>query len=134
MTSLYIVRGAPGSGKTTLGNRLKAGGLVRFVISADDYMVDVDGNYLFEPARLGDCHKLCLQAVTAAMQDGESVAVCNTFTRIWEMQPFVDLAAKMQADLYVVRCEGRFKNVHGVPAEVVEKMRGRFEEWAGHTE
>lgn len=129
MTSLYIIRGVPGAGKTTLGRRLKAGGLVRYVYSADDWMVDADGDYLFNPRNLGKCHELCKDATEAALSEGESVAVCNTFTRVWEVQPYVDIANLMDCALYVLRCEGNFENVHGVPRGKVNEMRARFEEW-----
>jgi len=129
MTSLYIIRGTPGSGKTTLGMQLKSGGLVRYVIAADDYMVGPDGQYLFQPARLKECHERCRTDALRALSAGESVAVCNTFTRIWEMQPYVDIAHRLGNTLYVIRCEGRFQNVHGVPEEKVREMRDRFEEW-----
>jgi predicted kinase len=131
MPSLYIIRGAPGSGKTTLGLHLKAGGLVRHVIAADDYMTGPDGEYLFQPERLKECHDRCKMDAAAMLKSGESVAVCNTCIRIWEMQPYVNMASMIGAVLYVIRCEGRFQNVHGVPESKVRDMRDRFEEWQG---
>lgn len=131
MASLYIVRGVPGAGKTTLGNSFKACGLVRFVISADDYMVDINGMYNFDPARLRDCHEKCRGAVETALRSGDNVAVCNTFTRVWEFLPYVEIAKNAGCLLYVIRCEGMFQNVHGVPDDVVSNMRDRFENWHG---
>lgn len=129
MPSIYIIRGVPGSGKTTLGRRLKSGGLVRYVISADDFMVGPDGEYAFDASKLKECHERCKLEVTAALRGGESVAVCNTFTRAWEMRPYVNIANSLGAVHYVIRCEGNFKNVHGVPDEIIRAMRDRFEEW-----
>ena len=129
MASLYIIRGAPGSGKTTFGHRLRVGGLVRYVYSADDWMVDADGNYSFSPRALPKCHELCQTATESALLECEGVAVCNTFTRIWEMQPYVDMAKRIECPLYVIRCEGNFENVHGVPRAKVDEMRARFEGW-----
>jgi hypothetical protein len=131
MPSLYIIRGAPGSGKTTFGHRLRAGGLVRFVISADDYMTGPDGEYSFDPRRLKECHERCQMDTVFHLKAFESVAVCNTFTRIWEMQPYVNIARNIGAELYVIKCEGSFRNVHGVPDEKVRQMRERFEDWQG---
>jgi predicted kinase len=131
MPSLYIIRGVSGSGKSTFGSRLKAGGLVRYVISADDYMIDSDGAYQFDPKRLKECHTRCQMDAVCMLRSRESVAVCNTFTRIWEMQPYIDMARNMDAHLYVIRCEGAFQNLHGVPHETVKEMRDRFEDWQG---
>jgi len=130
MPSIYIIRGVPGSGKTTFGNRLKAGGVVHYVLSADDYMTGPDGEYCFNPEKLKECHERCRMDTIARVRDGESVAVCNTFTRVWEMQPYVNIAKNLKATLYVIRSEGNFKNVHGVPDDKVEAMRARFEEWS----
>ena len=129
MAALYIIRGVPGSGKTTLGHKLRAGGLVRHVYSADDWMVDEDGGYSFDPRRLSLCHEACRSATESALMDGYGVAVCNTFTRIWEMQPYVDMAKRIGCPMYVIKCEGGFQNVHGVPRAKVDEMRARFEEW-----
>lgn len=129
MASLYIIRGVPGSGKTTLGQRLKKNGLVRYVVSADDYMTGPDGKYLFQPSMLKLCHEECRIAAHRRIIAGYSVAVCNTFTRVWEMQPYVDLARNEKCDLFVIRCEGGYRNVHGVPEWKVADMRRRFEDW-----
>ena len=129
MANIYIIRGVPGSGKTTLGHRLREGGLVRHVLSADDWMVDEAGEYSFDPRRLSWCHKACKSATERALTEGEGVAVCNTFTRVWEMQPYVDMAKLLGCPMYVIKCEGGFQNVHGVPQSKVNQMRARFEEW-----
>ena len=127
MPSLYIIRGVPGSGKSTLGNRLKVGGLVRWSIAADDWMVDDSGSYDFDFRRLSYCHQECRSFAFRALASGESVAVCNTFTTAWEMQPYIDMADQLGVTKYVLVCEGRFENVHGVPGYKVEQMRERFE-------
>jgi predicted kinase len=131
MPSLYIIRGAPGSGKTTFGLRLRAGGLVRYVLSADDYMTGTGGKYNFDPRRLKECHERCQMDAIRHLRGFESVAVCNTFTRIWEMQPYVNMARNIGAELFVIKCEGNFRNIHGVPDQKVREMRDRFEDWQG---
>ena len=131
MTALYLIRGVPGSGKTTLGNRLKEAGLVDYVCSADDYMVGPDGKYLFDGSRLRECHKRCRISTRNRLSEGGSVAVCNTFTRRWEMQSYIDMADDLNCTLYVIRCEGDYGNIHGVPEEKVAEMRARFEDWPG---
>lgn len=134
MTSLYIIRGLPGAGKTTLGNRLKACDLVRWVVSADDFMTNSDGDYLFDPTRLSECHAKCLSVVKSRLASGESVAVCNTFTRTWEVEPYVRTAKANGCSVFVIRCEGAFQNIHGVPESTVANMRDRFEDWTGPEE
>lgn len=128
MSRLYIIRGAPGSGKTTLAQKFHEMGLVGSVFEADMFMTNSEGDYHFDPRRLKDCHKKCQDAVRLTLSRGESVAVSNTFTRLWEMEPYLG----MNYPTTVIRCEGAFGNIHGVPPEKVAEMRRRFEDYPSH--
>ena len=131
MPDLYLIRGVSGAGKSTFGAILKGAQVVSHVFEADQFMVDAAGQYAFNPLKLKECHERCTILTIESLGRGESVAVCNTFTRIWEMQPYIDMARNMDAHLYVIRCEGAFQNVHGVPHDTVKEMRDRFEDWQG---
>lgn len=52
MTTLYLIRGIPGSGKSTFAQNLYSFGMVEAVIEADDYFY-TDGVYQFDPSMLG---------------------------------------------------------------------------------
>lgn len=127
MVQLYLIRGLPGSGKSTLAKLLcnSFEGAAHF--EADQYFVDRDGVYRFDPSLLKDAHGWCLDNARLHLREGRVVIVSNTFTRIWEMQPYLDLGCKTQ----VIACEGNFGNVHGVPEAAIERMRSRWEAYAG---
>jgi predicted kinase len=108
---------------------MRAAGMVNQVISADDYMVDESGKYFFDGSRLRECHAECQKDARCALRAGDSVAIANTFTRVWEMQPYIDMANELGSMLTVIRCEGDFGNIHNVPAAKVKEMRNRFEDW-----
>ncbi len=80
-----------------------------------------DGSYAYDKAKIVEAHKWCLCETVNALVAGKRVVVSNTFTRDWEMAPYLALGAPM-----IVRCEGRFQNVHGVPDEKVDEMRCRM--------
>lgn len=131
---LYLIRGIPGSGKTTLANTL-ASGLVGSpgitgvtVVAADDFMVDREGNYDFRPERLHYCHTQCLKTTEAALKLGEAVIVHNTLTTEKELEPYIRLAKELDVRYTVIIVENRHegKNVHGVPDEKLQQMRNRF--------
>ena len=122
---LYIVRGVPGSGKTTLAKQLTAN-----VFEADHYFYDNDGNYNFIPSEIKEAHKECQQFVGFAMESGiQKIAVSNTFTQEWEMEPYFELAKKHGFKVFTIIVENRHGGVneHGVPEDKIEQMKNRFQ-------
>lgn len=57
------------------------------------------------------------------------IAVSNTFTQEWEMEPYMELAKKYGYTVFTIIVENRHGGVnqHNVPDEVLNKMRERFE-------
>lgn len=119
---IHIIRGASGSGKSTLAHSLTP-----HVFEADQFFMK-NGVYEFNPALIKNAHADCKVRVELAMIAGRTpLAVANTFTRHWEYQPYVDLAKRYGYEVEMHICEGRYPNVHNVPADVVQAMRDRFE-------
>lgn len=123
MKKLFIIRGVPGSGKSTL-----AKSLTPHVFEADQYFVGSDGVYRFDKGKIKEAHVDCQQRVEFSMQAcTERIAVANTFVKKWEYEPYLKLALKYGYDVEIRICKGGYQNVHGVPADVVERMRNNFE-------
>lgn len=120
---LIIIRGVPGSGKTTKAKEYKD----HFHVEADMYFIDKDGRYVFDREKLRDAHEWCMASCRKALQEGQSVVVSNTFIRRWEVKPYVAMAKKYGAKLSVIEVSGMWKNEHGVPDETVERMRFNYE-------
>lgn len=127
MVQLYLIRGLPGSGKSTLARLLCCAIDGACHVEADQFFIGADGVYRFDPSRLSEAHAECLARARAFLDLERTVIVSNTFTRIWEMQPYLDLGYKTQ----VITCEGNFGNVHGVPGAAIERMRARWEAYVG---
>lgn len=123
---LYVIRGLPGSGKTTFAEHLVSAGLIKRYWEADQFFV-VDGVYRFDPKRLGDAHNWCKAQVEADLDAGVDVAVSNTFVRHWEFQPYVDMADCRGVIRFVVAMHGGYGSVHDVPEEVLCRMRRNWE-------
>ena len=126
---LYLVRGIPGSGKSTFGKSL--GGIH---IEADQHFM-IDGVYKFDGSQIKNAHNYC-QGQTRAWMNVESdqidtskIVVSNTFTQEWEMQPYFDMAKEYGYKVFSVIIENRHNGVneHNVPEEKIEQMRNRFE-------
>lgn len=128
---LILVRGVPGSGKTTYARKLAE--YFNCILEADYYFERIDGVYDFNPKLLKNAHEWCYNETVWALKNypEDDVVVANTFTRIWEMQKYIDLAKANNIPFKVVRCTGTFQNVHGVPDAKVKEMLARFEDYEG---
>lgn len=131
MSHLFIVRGLPSSGKSTLAEKLGCE-----VFEADQYFYNNKGEYKFNPAALTDAHQWCQSMVlTVLMMDKKSCVVANTFSQRWEMQPYIKMAEKLNIpytviDLFDGGCDDQTlcdRNKHGVPIETYGIMRNRYE-------
>ena len=121
---LYILRGIPGCGKSTLAKQLVGDN----VFEADQYFL-TNGKYEFNPARLGLAHKSCRQRLTNAMNNGTTpLCMSNTTTTEKELEPYLQLAETFGYTTFVLVVENRHEGVnqHGVPDEVLAKMRARL--------
>jgi len=122
---LYIVRGIPGSGKTTFAQSLGCP-----VFEADMFFVNKQGVYNFDGSKIKDAHAWCQEMVEDEMfNQHEKVAVSNTFTQDWEMKPYYDMAKTYGYTVFSVIVENRHggENLHGVPEDKVQIMKNRFE-------
>ena len=137
---LKIIRGIPGSGKTTYVNENYP---EAFVCSADDYFEEVadlnDTSYAeeFKPWLVGKAHQHCwgsfIQAVV--VMDEPLVVVDNTNTNKWECDNYGFLAELMGYEVEIVEIPFEAdkaevyheRNTHGVPLEVIQRMIEHYE-------
>lgn len=126
---LYIVRGIPGSGKSTFAKSL--GGIH---VEADQHFM-IDGVYKFDGSQIKNAHNYCQGQTMAWMKvesdqiDTSKIVVSNTFTQEWEMESYFEMAKEYGYKVFTVIIENRHGgiNEHNVPEEKIEQMRNRFE-------
>ena len=120
---LFLIRGIPGSGKTSL-----AEDIAEKICSADDYHI-VNGEYVFNPAILHKAHAWCERKCERYMKCGVSkIAVANVFSKESHLKPYIELAYKYNYRVYSIIVENRHGNVniHGVDEKTINKMINRF--------
>lgn len=128
----YILRGLPGSGKTTWTEELiiakqpteKSVG----VFSADLFHI-IEGVYKFDPARAPFAHAECLRTYIQAIREAEYdiFVVDNTNTRLYEIAPYVAVANAFGIEYEIVQflCQpstSLARNIHQVPAATILAM------------
>lgn len=133
---INLICGLPGSGKSTYAHT-KAAELGGPVIEADQFMVDAEGNYAFDPTRLVEAHGRCLLAAAMNVHTTarRNVWVANTFTTAAEMLPYVAVARASNVPIAIhhifdgglddVQLAAR--NAHGVPEVAIAAMRARYQ-------
>ena len=132
---IILLRGVSASGKSTLAKQLVGNGVI---LSTDDYFMK-DGIYDFDPTKLGVYHKNNQDRTEENMIDGISpIIVDNTFSKEWEMKPYVKLADKYgyevdikelpipDIDELMKRQESRKSINKSLPRETVERMIKNF--------
>ena len=121
--TLYLIRGLPGSGKSTLGKLLA--GSNNF--EADDYFMS-EGVYTFKPSELPNAHDFCQFQVRTSMEEMiPTIAVCNTFSEQWEVDPYLEMLKKHHLyTVNIIECQSDYGSVHGVPDEAVQAMKDRW--------
>jgi NEDD4-binding protein 2 len=136
---LILMRGVSGSGKSTMARKITETQNLSVILSTDDFFV-VNGEYRFDPKKLGEYHAANVKRVDTAMGDEcPCVIVDNTNTQAWEMKPYVELAEKhgyaveihmpepVDFEEIMRRQSERADQNKSLPAEVVKRMLDRFE-------
>lgn len=102
MTKLIILRGYPGSGKTTIGKALEAEGLGRFVDhnAILTFIANITGD---DEGIYENIANLEFAITRKLLQDGSSAIVARGFSSLESMKPYEDLASLLQIEVKIIR-------------------------------
>jgi len=89
---LFLMRGPPGSGKSTVVHRLQTLYPDVVVCSADNFFVTSDGSYQWDHRKLSDAHQACQMKAQEAAKRGQNIVIDNTNIRRWEMSEYYRIA------------------------------------------
>lgn len=126
MTKLVLIRGLPGSGKSTYAKTLD------FVHYEADQFFELDwGEYKFDARMIKIAHEWCYSKTVRALRRGHDVVVSNTFTQLWELNKYLEIPSIVDGvEIEIVEMKSQYGNVHGVPEDTLAKMKARWEDVA----
>lgn len=125
--TLYILRGLPGSGKSTYALKHLP---TAMHFEADRFFINEQLEYKFDARLINVAHQWCFSNTIRALRNNRDAVVSNTFTRMWELEKYLSLKENydIDVDIKIIEIKTQFENVHGVSADKLEKMRNRWEE------
>lgn len=131
MRQVIIMRGFPGSGKSTW---LKNSPGRKVICSADHHFtVPGTGEYHFNHSQLEEAHNACMCKFVWSVTEGHSIVVVdNTNLTINEILPYFQVAKAFGYDIKIVemRCSidlAKSRNVHNVPSFIYDKMKSKYQ-------
>ncbi len=124
---ITLIRGIPGSGKTTIAHEMDAA-----LVEADQFFVNKVGEYHHDRRLIKDAHEWCQMEMKRLLLAGNDVVVANTFIKKWEIVGYLKAVQSLGLDLdiEVLEAKGEYANVHGVPEDIVCRMKRQYEPFA----
>jgi len=132
--TVIIVRGIPGSGKSTFAKRWLSVALAMrpghtgIIVSADSYFTDSEGNYNFDASKLWLAHKQCQHKFAQALTKGTNlIIVDNTNTTLKEVDIYRTPALLVANNVWVWELQTLVETClqrqsHNVPEDKIRNM------------
>jgi len=134
--TMFVMRGLPGSGKSTIVNQIQNFHPQAVVCSADQYFIDENGHYAFDARLIKEAHQWSQsKAKEACEADTHIVIIDNTGVKRWELVPYFKVASQNNYAVVLVepKTPWKFKvnelvkrNVHQVDMFILNK---RIKDW-----
>lgn len=128
MPTLFIVRGLPGSGKSTyISDTLNN---LDYPFSVEWFEADMfyltNQGYQWRKEHLFHAHSWCYYNTFQTIYSGRDCYVSNTFTTLKEMQRYLDLPSILPCDIKIIELHSQYKSIHDVPEETFQRMKSRW--------
>ncbi len=135
MKTCYIMRGLPGSGKSSFAEKIVAKSPDAKIVSTDHYF-SKNGVYQFKPAELASAHKITQTIAETYFGNNHPIVLIDNCNVTYEhMRPYIELALKNGYDIRLVEPPTKWKydlktctdkTLHGVPQSHMENMQNQW--------
>lgn len=128
---LYLIRGLPGSGKSTYAEKYFVKKLGFIHLENDQYLINKDGKYEWTPERAKAAMQQCYNDTSKALAAGKDVVVTNVFVTFKSTRRYLELAKKYNAEFKIFRKDKDYGNVHNVPEKTLKQFASMFQDIQG---
>ena len=129
---IIINRAVPGSGKSTMSKAIQdilvAGGYSCKIHSTDEYHM-IDGEYKFDPSKIGHYHSENYREFTKSVKQAFDCVICdNTNIKDKDAKPYAEVISYVKPLVIVLYFVSDSldnhiaRNVHKVPSDVIQNM------------
>lgn len=134
--TIIVIRGLSGSGKSSLADVICGSDEDKIAVAADDFFTDENGVYNFDPDQISEAHDWCKEQVrTYTLEGYHTICVANTFTKRWEVEPYLQIASEAGYTVHVISLYDAGLNdaqlaarcIHSVPINSIRSQRKRWE-------
>jgi len=126
MSKLVLIRGLPGSGKSTMAKKIMDMNPDKeYIHYENDMFLYENGQYVWTPRKFKVARNLCYIGTVDALNRGMNVIVTNCFLTKKSLNRYAKLVHEM--DLTIIEAKGNYTSIHNVPEKMINKMREIYE-------
>lgn len=123
---LVLIRGLPGSGKSTIAKMLRDE-FGFFHVEADMCITNSSG-YHFSPDTTRASHEWCYETTRLAMRNGMDVVVANVFSDPACFFKYFAPVNGLQPDFKILEARGEYRSVHNIPSGYIESLKSTWDQ------
>ena len=119
MTELVIIRGLPGSGKSTYAEEKYPD----HVLFEPDHLISgINRGYFYHHELFNKAHDFLESLVNVALSHKENVVVCDIFPKSESLDSYIELAKYYKCKIIIKTLTENFGSIHNVPKFQIDEM------------